>query len=173
MCEKVVGERKTKSPEQALQSLMALCARAEKSSGDALRLMTSWGVERVAQQEVLAQLRSDRFIDDERFARAYISEKTRLSGWGEYKIRVALHRKGIAKEIIDERLAELDPDATREKLHSMLERRAKRVKYKDRYDLRSKLIRYGASLGYDFERVSQSVNDIIAQIPTEEEEIFF
>ena len=34
---------KTKSPEQALASLMRLCSRAEKSSGDARRLMARWG----------------------------------------------------------------------------------------------------------------------------------
>ncbi|MEG1612521.1 MAG: RecX family transcriptional regulator, partial [Alistipes sp.] len=38
-------ERRPKTPEQALTSLMRLCARAEKSSGDALRLMRTWGVE--------------------------------------------------------------------------------------------------------------------------------
>ena len=36
--------KRTKSPEQALSSLMNLCARGEKCSADALRLMKGWGV---------------------------------------------------------------------------------------------------------------------------------
>ena len=37
-------QRKSKTAAEALQSLMRLCARAEKSTGDARRLMRSWGV---------------------------------------------------------------------------------------------------------------------------------
>lgn len=36
--------KRTKTAEQALRSLMNLCARSEKCSGDALRLMRGWGV---------------------------------------------------------------------------------------------------------------------------------
>jgi regulatory protein len=36
--------KRPKSAEQALSSLMRLCARAERSSGDALRLMARWEV---------------------------------------------------------------------------------------------------------------------------------
>ena len=48
--------RRDKTPEQALASLMRLCAKAERSSGDALRLMRTWGVAQEAQQKVLREL---------------------------------------------------------------------------------------------------------------------
>lgn len=77
--------KRSKSPEQALSALMRLCARAEKCSGDALRLMRGWGVEPAAQQQVLRQLQQQRFIDDERYAAAFVREKMRLSGWAAAK----------------------------------------------------------------------------------------
>lgn len=161
MCAKIT--RREKSPEQALSSLMALCARGEKSSGDAIRLMSSWGVGEADQQQILEQLLHERFIDDERYATLYIREKTHLSGWGIYKLRAALQRKGIAKEIIDEKLSQLDHEAMGEKLLSLITKRARTVKYTTKYQLRDKLIRYGASLGYDFESVNEAVHTLIEE----------
>ena len=82
--------------------MIRLCARSEKSSGDALRLMQRWGVEPSARQGVLQKLLADRFIDDNRYAEAFVRDKIRLSGWGARKIRTSLRLKGIAAAIIDE-----------------------------------------------------------------------
>ena len=89
------GERRTKSPEQALASLMRLCARAEKCESDARRLLRGWGIGEEEASRIVERLIRDRFIDDGRYAAAFVREKLRLSGWGEYKIRAALTRKGI------------------------------------------------------------------------------
>ena len=60
--------KKPKSAQQALSSLMRLCARAERSSGDAKRLMATWGVAEGERAAVLQRLIKERFIDDERNA---------------------------------------------------------------------------------------------------------
>ncbi len=144
-----------------MASLMALCARAERSSGDARRLMTQWGIEPSDQESILQRLRSERFIDDERYASAYVREKCNLSGWGGYKIRAALQRKGIAKEIIDDKLSALDPEAMQDRLDSALRRKMGRIKFENNYQLRDKLLRYGASLGYTFEQLNDAINSIV------------
>ena len=56
--------KRDKPPEQAYAALIRLCARSEKSSGDALRLMQRWGVQPSARQGVLQKLLADRFIDE-------------------------------------------------------------------------------------------------------------
>ncbi|MFR6557095.1 MAG: hypothetical protein ACLURY_03665 [Alistipes putredinis] len=48
--------KRDKTPEQAYAALIRLCARSEKSSGDALRLMQRWGVKPSARQGVLQKL---------------------------------------------------------------------------------------------------------------------
>ena len=55
---------------------MRLCARAEKSEGDARRLMRGWGVAEKDAEQVLGRLVRDRFIDDSRYAEAFVREKT-------------------------------------------------------------------------------------------------
>ena len=106
-----IRKKKVKTPEQALAALMRLCARAEKSQEDARRLMRGWGLAERDAEGVLAKLVRDRFIDDARYAGAFVREKLRLSGWGEYKIRTALQRKRIDRALIDAALAEADRPA--------------------------------------------------------------
>jgi len=143
--------RRTKTPEEAYAALTRLCARAEKSESDALRLMRGWGLAESDAQRVLARLVSDRFIDDARYAGAFVREKFRLSGWGEYKIRAALQRKGIARERIDAALAEADRGDTAGRLRRQLERKARTVRHATPNELKAKLVRYGLSLGYENE----------------------
>lgn len=164
MLSKSIKPKRAKSPEQALTALMRLAARSEKSSGDAMRLMRNWEVEPSARQGVLQKLIDSKFIDDRRYAEAFVRDKMRFSGWGAFKLRAALHNKGISKDIIDEVLSTLDCTNMSERLRERLERKMRSLKFSSRYDLKSKLMRYGASLGYDFESVTEVVDSLISNI---------
>lgn len=143
---------------------MRLAARSEKSSGDAMRLMQNWGVEPTARQGVLQKLIDAKFIDDGRYAEAFVRDKMRFSGWGAFKLRAALRNKGISNEIVDEVLSALNSSDMSERLRERLERKMRTTKYSSRYDLKTKLMRYGASLGYDFESVAEVVDALISDI---------
>ena len=161
MLQKTPKIKRTKTADEALASLMRLCARAERSSGDALRLMQNWGVNKNEQQEVLQRLIKERFIDDRRYAEAFVREKCNLSAWGRYKIQSALKRKGIANDIIAEAMAKLNPSDNKKRLQNKLQTKIKHIKYDTAYQLKTKLIRYALSLGFEMDEVMDSVNEII------------
>ena len=156
-------ERKPKSAQQALQSLMRLCARSEKSSGDALRLMQQWQVPQAERQGVLERLVKERFIDDGRYAEAYVREKSRLSGWGARKIAMQLRQKGVSQAIIDEALRQLDSDVELPRLVEKLRRKIRTTKYTSDYELRGKLMRYALSLGFDYDIAQRAVEDSLVE----------
>ena len=161
-----IRKKRDKTPDEALAALMRLCARAEKSEGDARRLMRGWGLAERDAEGVLAKLVRDRFIDDARYAGAFVREKLRLSGWGEYKIRTALQRKRIDRALIDAALAEADRSGMDERLRRQLERKARTAKYTTQYELKTKLIRYGLSLGYDYETVVEAASGLVTDTET-------
>ena len=161
-----IRKKRDKTPDEALAALMRLCARAEKSEGDARRLMRGWGVAEKDAEQVLGRLVRDRFIDDSRYAEAFVREKLRLSGWGEYKIRTALQRKRIDRALIDAALAEADRSGMDERLRRQLERKARTAKYTTQYELKTKLIRYGLSLGYDYETVVEAASGLVTDTET-------
>lgn len=156
-------ERKSKTAAQALQALMRLCSRAEKSSGDALRLMHTWDVPEGEHRGVLDKLIELRFIDDARYAEAYTREKSQLAGWGAKKIALHLRQKGIDKEIITHTLSALDGDAQLEQLTAKLERKMRTTKAVNSYELRGKLLRYGLGLGYDYEMIREAIDKIVPE----------
>lgn len=155
-------ERKPKSATQALSSLMRLCARSEKSSGDAMRLMRTWGVPEGERQGVLQKLIDQRFIDDRRYAEAYTREKSSLAGWGRKKIALQLRTKGVVREIVDEVLASLDSDEQSERLVDKLQRKLRSTKAASEYELRGKLLRYALSLGYDYDMALDAIGRVVS-----------
>lgn len=157
-------ERKTKTAQQALQSLMRLCARSEKSTGDALRLMRKWGVPEAEQRGVLNKLLADRYIDNRRYAEAYTREKSQLAGWGERKIAMQLRLKGVERETISAVLAELmNDDDKLERLREKLQRKLRSTKAASDYELRGKLLRYALGLGYDYDMAAEVVDEVAKQ----------
>ena len=165
--ERPVKQRQPKTAAQALQSLMRLAARSEKSSGDALRLMQRWEVPVAERQGVLQKLIDNRFIDDRRYAEAYVREKSRLAGWGARKIAMQLRGKGIAQETIKEALTQLDGDDTKQRLADKLRRKLKTTKAVSQYELRGKLLRYALSQGFDYEQASEAVASVVADCDEE------
>ena len=152
---------RTKTPEQALSSLMRICARAEKCSSDALRSMRRWGLSDTDAHGVLERLKRERFIDDGRYAAAYVREKMRFSGWGERKIRAALRAKAIAPKIIDEAMSQMVPEDNAARLRDMLQKKAAKTTARDLYDLKGKLVRFAVGRGFDLEDVLEVVEEII------------
>ena len=146
-----IRKKRDKTPDEALAALMRLCARAEKSEGDARRLMRGWGVAEKDAEQVLGRL---------------VRDKLRRSGGGEYTLRTALQRKGVAKERIDAALSQADRPAMGERLAQQLERKARTVKYTSQYELKTKLIRYGLSLGYDYEAVMDAASAMVRETDT-------
>ena len=157
-------ERKTKTAQQALQSLMRLCSRSEKSTGDALRLMRTWGVPEAEQRGVLDKLIADRYIDNRRYAEAYTREKSQLAGWGERKIAMQLRLKGVERETISAVLAELMAnESMAERLHEKRAKKRRTVKAANDYELRGKLLRYALGLGYDYDMAAEAVERVAKQ----------
>jgi len=73
--------------------------------------------------EVISFLEQHRYIDDSNYAEKYISEKLR-TGYGEWRIKQELIRKGIDPEVISSCLEENQEDAT-QKILGLLEKKIK------------------------------------------------
>lgn len=156
--------KRDKTPQQALQSLMRMCARSERSSGDALRLMKRWGVADDEARKVLSRLQAERFIDDARYAEAFVRDKLNLSGWGAYKIKMSLRAKGVSRDIIEEVVAPmLEATDMTERLEEMMQRKLRTLKYSSPYEAKTKLIRFAASRGYDMEQAVECASKIVEE----------
>ncbi len=98
------------TPEKALERIEALCVKAEMSTGEVRRKLRAWGIGSGDAERIVASLVERRFVDDSRFAAAYVRDKFRFQRWGRIKIRAGLYAAGVDSGIITEALQEIDPE---------------------------------------------------------------
>lgn len=134
----------------ALVKLQEICSRQEKAPADAITLMKKWGVARENQGEILEKLKAERFIDENRYASAFVKDKIRFDHWGMVKIRFHLNHKGISEDITEKALKEIDKQEYRQMVSKELEKKRKTLKGTGR-EIWARLARYGSSRGYEMD----------------------
>ncbi|MGE5406381.1 MAG: regulatory protein RecX [Methanosarcina sp.] len=133
----------------ALNKAMRLCSGREFSKKDIREKASSWGVGTEDTEKIIGLLVSEKFIDEHRYAAAYARDKFNYNKWGKVKIAAGLKMKGIPHELIREAIDTLDYDKYRQCLEGLLTAQRKKVKSKNLYDLKGKLMRYGLSKGFE------------------------
>jgi regulatory protein len=144
----------------SLNKVMALCARREYCSGDIRAKLESWGLNNQDIKSVINTLIKDNFINDKRYAEAFVKDKYRHNKWGRIKIAAHLKVKNIAPELIGAALDYIDDDQYRKMIRDTLDSHRKFIKAKNQYDLKGKLLRFGLSKGFE----SHLLYDILNQI---------
>lgn len=149
-------------PDKALIRAQAICAKQERCSNDIRLKLIQWQIVSAEAEKIINKLISDGFIDDERYARMFVRDKSKFNKWGPIKIAFTLRSKRIPDDIIKLALQEaiIDDDSG---LKELLLRKIKGIKAKSPYDLKTKLIRFGVSRGYEYELVSKIVSTIVKE----------
>ncbi len=141
--------RKPITPDNAFLRLATLCARGEQAEGDLRKKLGDWGIAPSDANAIIARLKQERYLDNERYARAYCRDKLRFNGWGRSKIAYMLKGKGIEQDLIDAALAEIDEEQYAAILNEALEAKAHTLTGKDPQQARAALLRFAASRGFE------------------------
>lgn len=147
--------KKPMTAETAFLRLSGKCALAELCTHDAKRLMTRWELEPQLQAEVIARLIKEKFIDEDRYAHAFVRDKFRYNHWGASRIRMELLRREIDGSTIEDALAEISEDDNLSELRRLIEQKRKTVRAESDYELRGKLIRFAMSRGFSYGDISK------------------
>lgn len=138
------------TPKEAYSKLVDLCSAGEYSTGEALERLRAWGIAERDAFDIVQRLVNERFIDDERFARAYVRSKIVYDRWGLVKIRQSLYKKGVERELIDTAIAEeVDMDVYYSNLADVLRSKARTMPAELDADCRAKLLRFATGRGYE------------------------
>ncbi|MBP5689246.1 MAG: RecX family transcriptional regulator [Muribaculaceae bacterium] len=154
--------RKPITPDNAFLRLATLCARCEQAEGDLRKKLHDWGLSASDANAVIARLKQEQYLDNERYAHAYCRDKLRFNGWGRIKINYMLRGKGIEQEYIDAALAEIDEEQYVSILDDALASKAKTLQGKSPDQLRASLLRFAASRGFEPGIIFEAVSRIIS-----------
>lgn len=146
---------------EAFKKMAAVCSRSEQCSPDIRKKLIAFGLNEAETDEVIGKLKSEKFIDDERFAKAYVAEKFRLNKWGRVKIRYYLKAKGLNDQIIETGLDNLDEEKYKAALLETMKEKARKVKKKSKYEKMAQIIRFAQSRGYEPELIHRHMNEVL------------
>ena len=148
--------------QEAYLQLAALCAQAEHCQQEMRDKMRRWELDETIQGRVLQRLIKERYVDDERYARAFVKDKIRYNKWGRRKVQQALWQKRIDADIQQRVLDEIDEKEYLDILRPLLRQKRKSVKAANDYELNQKLVRFALGRGFTFDIIRQclDVDDI-------------
>ena len=148
---------KQKTEQEALATLSALCAGGEHCTQEMLDKMARWELPDEAQARVMEYLINNKYIDEERFTRAFVLDKIRYNKWGRRKIEQALWQKRIPKDIQTKILNETDDEEYLDVLRPLLKSKRRTIKASNDYELNQKLTKFALSRGFTFDLIRQCI----------------
>ena len=141
---------KQKTEQEAYLQLATLCAQAEHCEAEMRDKLKRWEIDAEAQDRIISRLIKERYIDDERFARAFVKDKVRYNKWGRRKVQQALWMKRISDDIQQTVLDEIDEKEYIDVLKPLLKQKQRSIKASSEYELKQKLVRFALGRGFDF-----------------------
>ena len=149
------------NPQQAKEKIRTYCAYQERSHQEVRNKLYALGLHRTDVEEILSQLITDGFLNEERFAKAFAGGKFRMKKWGRIKITRALEAKGVSDNCIQIGLKEIEePDYTIT-LKNLLQEKSETLEEENIYSVRDRLSKYAIQKGFEPEIVWREVNILI------------
>ena len=144
--------------QEAYLQLAALCAQAEHCQQEMRDKMRRWELDDATQNRIIARLVKERYVDDERYARAFVKDKIRYNKWGRRKVQQALWQKHIDTDVQQRVLDEIDEKEYLDILRPLLKQKRKSIKAESDYELNQKLVRFALGRGFSFDIIRQCLN---------------
>ncbi len=149
---------KQKTEQEAYLTLTALCAQAEHCQWEMTEKMRRWELSEEAQARIMQRLVKEHYVDDLRFARAFVNDKIRYNKWGRRKVEQALWQKHIEEDIRQQILDEVDDEAYLSVLRPLLKQKRRTIKAQSDYEMNQKLMRFALGRGFTFDIIKQCLD---------------
>jgi regulatory protein len=137
---------------QWLNSMMVYCSRSEHCVLDVLNKLYAAGLGEEETDEIVQCLVAQGYIDEQRYANAFVNDKFRFNKWGKLKITHALRQKKIPTVVIQIALETLDEDAYSHVLLQLIEAKKKTVKGTATQQ-KAAVMRFAVSRGFELDLV--------------------
>lgn len=152
--------------ESALLWATTRCAQRECCRQEIKKKWAEGGLDDSACERLLDRLEDEGFIDEARYARAYVHDKLEYDHWGRIKMAQGLRLKGISRRDVDEAMREVIDEAHyRDILRHCLQQKASTLDFdsnnrEESYKALQKLVRFAASRGFEAELIFQETDHL-------------
>ncbi len=133
----------------AFLKVQAWCAYQERAQQEVRDKLYEWNLYTNEVEQIIANLLSEGFLNEERFAKQYAGGKFRIKHWGKIKIKAGLKLKRIPDGLIRKALQEIPDDLYLNTLEELALKKSEEIKEKDPFKRKVKLTNYLLGKGYE------------------------
>lgn len=153
--------------EQALTRAVHFLSFRPRSEAEVRRYLVDRGVTEGDVEAVVARLLQVGYLDDQAFAQAWVTSRSRLHPRGTPALRYELQQKGISPDIIRTVLAELVPD---ELAYAAARQQAARWRHLDTVSFRQKMSAYLGRRGFTYDVIRTTVDRLLREAAADTDE---
>lgn len=154
-------KRKRLDKQEALSTMQRYCAYQDRCHKEVRTRLLEHQVYGDELEEVIVELISEDFLNEERYARSYARGKFRMKKWGRLKIMRELKFNLISDYCIRKGMSEIDDEDYRNTLEELLTKKQDSYKSNNPYEMRKKLFTFAVNKGYETEVINEVLNRIL------------
>lgn len=151
---------KSYTVKEATVKLMQYCAYRDRSQKEVEDKLLDMRMIPEAREQIIVKLMQEDFLNEERFARSFVSGKFRIKKWGRIRIKQELKLRKISSPIIRLAMTEIDEKQYFKTLHELAEKKLNLLKEPNSMKRRKKLSDYLLQKGFEYDLVVE-ITDIV------------
>ena len=152
--------KKTHTVQEATRKLEHYCAYQERCHQEVRKKLKSMHMIPEVIDVIVVHLLEHNFLNEERFAKTFVSGKFRIKAWGRRRLTFELKKKDIGKVNINQALAEIENTEYIEVFNALAEKRANSITETNIYKKKQKLIDYLLYRGWETHLVYEKAREL-------------
>lgn len=154
-------KKKFLTKEESLQKLRQYCTYQERSHYEVQQKLWDLGVRRIGHDEIISGLIEEDYLNEERFAKAFVGGKFRMKDWGRKKIQHALKEKRVSEYNIKKAMKEINEETYLKILKKLAEKKYESLKQEQYLVRKKKTLDYLLQKGFENELAIKTINGLI------------
>jgi len=147
---------------QLYVKILRFASYKERCTRDVELKLREWNVPKPMQEKLLKKLKMEGFIDDHRFACAFVRGKFSVNKWGRIRIIYELRARKLPESIITGALQEIDEKSYQDTIRTLIIKKNGEINPEKIAHKREKIINFVVGKGFEPELVLRIIQEIIS-----------
>lgn len=145
----------------ALEKLKKYCAYQERAQSEVRKKAFSYGLSSEEAESVISDLIQENYLNEQRFAEAFVRGKYKFKRWGRKKLELELKARQVSPYCIKKGMAQIEPELYFSNLVYIAEKRLPLTKGKHPAEIRQKLFQHLLLKGYESHLIEEVIGDLL------------
>ena len=145
------------TPLQARQKIKYYCAYQERSHQEVKNKLYAFGLYKNDVEEIISELITEDYLNEERFARLFVGSKFRAKQWGKNKILHALKLKNVSAYNIKIAMKEIDVEEYENTLQNLCTKKWKELKQEQFIVRTVKTRNFLVQRGFEYDMIGKAI----------------